>query len=86
VSVGPDGDFRPDAATARLKEMRKEAEAAWRVAYDRHEAQNTIRSYQDEQEAWDRYMDICGDLHECTQFDCDAYSPDHVLCEKHRPK
>lgn len=70
----------------RLKQMRAQAQKDWRAAHARHEREGTERAYLLEQEAYDLYVDICNELHECIQFDCAAFSPDHVFCEEHRPK
>lgn len=84
MTVGPDGDFRPKKETYRLKRQRDRAYRAWSAAYDQKELHWSPATEREEQDAWEHYLDICGDLHECSHYGCEAYSPDHVYCETHR--
>lgn len=68
-----------------MKKLRMESYRTWEAAHALMERRGTASSMIAEQEAWDSYMEICGDLHECTHPGCDAYSPDHILCDEHRP-
>ena len=66
--------------------LRDKAHAEWRrhfEALDRAQVV-TVRLITAENDAWERYVDICNDLQQCTKSGCYNLSTDNVLCSEHR--
>lgn len=92
MTVDDSGDHRWEQERRRLRAARADAEEAWsQLSAEAEKLESgpyaaAAKAKRAEEEAWERYMDICGDLLECTHMGCFNHSPDNVLCDEHRPK
>jgi hypothetical protein len=59
------------------------AEKAWRQAYAEHERQNSVQSLRAEQDAWDRYAELCDEAQQCLTPGCRVISPHFAYCPQH---
>lgn len=84
MSVGPEGDTLSKKEVYRLRNSRRRAHHAWVEARELLDFTYCRENERAEEIAHERYMDICGDLMECTEHECHAHTPDHILCAKHR--